>query len=71
MIKNEKQYQVTRQKLQGIREQNMRIQEKELQSVTDRLILASGLYMQQELENEVMTYVGSLGQSLNNLGPNQ
>jgi hypothetical protein len=68
MIKNEKQYKVTRQKLQGIREQNMRIQEKgELQSATDRLILASGLHMQQELENEITDYEGAAI----NLLPNQ
>ena len=60
MIKNEKQYQVTKQKLQGIREQNMRIQKKgEQQSVTDSLILASGLDMQQELENEIAIYEGA------------
>jgi hypothetical protein len=57
MIKNEKQYQITKKKLQGIREQNMRIQKKgEQQSVTDRLILAPGLDMQQELENEISAY---------------
>jgi hypothetical protein len=61
MIKNEKQYQVTKQKLQGIREQNMRIQKKgELQSVTDKFILASGLDVQQEMENEIAIYEGAV-----------
>ena len=60
MIKNEKQYQITKKKLQGIREQNMRLQKKgEQQSVTDRLILASGLDMQQKMENEIAIYEGA------------
>jgi hypothetical protein len=46
----------------------MRIHKKgEQQSVTDRLILASGLDMQQELENEITTYEGAAI----NLVPNQ
>ena len=60
MIKNEKQYQITKKKLQGIREQNMRIQKKgEQQSAIDSLILASGLDMQQKMENEIAIYEGA------------
>jgi len=57
MIKNEKQYKITKKKLQEIRELNMRMhgQGKQI-SVKDRLILASSLHMQEEMENEIAAY---------------
>ena len=68
MIKNEKQYEITKRKLQSIREQNMRLEKKgEQQSAIDRLILASGLHMQEELENEITAFEGET----KNLVPNQ
>jgi HTH-type transcriptional regulator/antitoxin HipB len=57
MIKNEKQYKITKKKLQEIRELNMRMNSQGRQiSVKDQLILASSLHMQEEMENEIAAY---------------
>lgn len=57
MIKNEKQYKITKKKLQEIHEDRLRMQSQgERLSVKEKLILASAIHLQEELENEVIAY---------------
>jgi hypothetical protein len=57
MIKNEKQYKITKKKLQGIREQNERLKcQGGHISVKGKLILASGMYVQEKMEMEIAVY---------------
>ncbi|HEV3325475.1 MAG TPA: hypothetical protein VG052_07705 [Puia sp.] len=67
MIKNEKQYNITKKKLQGIREQNERLKSQgEHLPVKDKLVLASGMYVQEEMEKEIVVF-----ERLINKGNNQ
>jgi HTH-type transcriptional regulator/antitoxin HigA len=57
MIKNEKQYKITKKKLQEIRGHNERMKnEGEHLPVKEKLILAAGIYLQEEMENEIAAY---------------
>ena len=61
MIENEKQYEITKKKLQGIREQNERLKSQgEYLSVKGKLILASRMDVQEELEMEIAAYERSI-----------
>lgn len=57
MIKNEKQYKITKKKLQGIYEDIARIKDgRELLPAKDRLILVSLMMMQEQMEAEIEAY---------------
>ena len=57
MIKNEKQYKITKKKLQEINEDRLRMQSQgEQLSVKEKLILASAIHLQEEMENEISAY---------------
>jgi HTH-type transcriptional regulator/antitoxin HigA len=57
MIRNEKQYKITKKKLQEIKEDRSRMQSQgEQLSVKEKLILASAIHLQEEMENEVIAY---------------
>jgi len=57
MIKNEKQYKITKKKLQEICELNERLKNQgEHLPVTGKLILASGMNVQEEMEKEIEVY---------------
>jgi HTH-type transcriptional regulator / antitoxin HipB len=57
MIKNEKQYKITRKKLLGIQEEIARIQAvQEYLPAKERLIIVSLVVMQEQMENEISAF---------------